>query len=235
MEKPNNKTPYFPADYDANIRNTLPFYDCFHEETINLIKSRSLEPDVWLDTGCGTGNLAMRALKSFPMTKFILSDPSPAMLEHAMKKLTQMLGDRDIHSRVIFLKPASTQYLTQDKFSSPDVITAILSHHYLSKEAREEATRACYDLLNPDGIYVTFENIRPFTEVGIDIGKNSWRDFQLSRGKDAQAVESYLKRFDVEFFPITVADHLSLLWKAGFKAVEVLWYSRMQAGFYGIK
>jgi tRNA (cmo5U34)-methyltransferase len=37
------------------------------------------------------------------------------------------------------------------------------------------------------------------------------------------------------FFPITVEEHLSLLKKMGFNAVELLWYSYMQAGFYCVK
>ncbi len=82
---------------------------------------------------------------------------------------------------------------------------------------------------------MTFENIRPMTEIGVEIGKRNWRDYQLSMGRDPETVDSHLKRFDTEFFPMSVEEHLSVLRLIGFQATELLWYSCMQAGFYCIK
>ena len=217
----------FP-DYDEEIRTILPYYDSFHQETINLIEAVNLNPAIWLDTGCGTGTLVEMALKHFPITKFVMADPSAEMLEEAMKKLCGS-------DKIMFLKPNSTQDLTRKIIGTPDVITAIQSHHYLSKEDRIKVTKVCYDLLDEGGIYVTFENIRPMTEIGVTIGKRYWKRFQLSRGRDPETVENHLKRFDTMFFPITVEEHLSLLRKIGFNVVELLWYSCTQAGFYCVK
>ncbi len=213
------------TNYDEQIRGILPYYDSFHQETINLVKAMPLEPRIWLDTGCGTGTFVERALKHFPYTKFILADPSHEMLEKAKKKLAGS-------NRVTFLEPVCTQDLS---IESPDIITATQSHHYLSKDDRIKATKACYNLLNKGGIYVTFENIRPMTAVGVEIGKRNWRSFQLSKGRGMETVESHLKRFGTEFFPITIEEHLSMLRMIGFKATELLWYSCMQAGFYCVK
>jgi len=217
----------FP-DYDEEIRTILPYYDSFHQETINLIEAMNLNPAIWLDTGCGTGTLVEMALKHFPITKFVMADPSAEMLEEARKKLCGS-------DRITFLKPNSTQDLTRGVIGTPDVITAIQSHHYLSKEDRIKVTKVCYDLLDEGGIYVTFENIRPMTEIGVAIGKRYWKRFQLSRGRDPETVENHLKRFDTMFFPTTVEEHLSLLRKIGFNVVELLWYSCTQAGFYCVK
>lgn len=187
-------------------------------------------PRVWLDTGCGTGTLVKIALTSFPETRFILADPSLDMLKEAKKKLSG-ITDR----RVTFLETAPTQDLSAEKTGNLDVVTAIQSHHYLSKDNRVKATKVCYDILKPGGVYVTFENTRPMTETGIEIGKRIWKDHQLKNGRSPKAVESHLKRFDAVFFPITVEEHISLLKKTGFRTTELLWYSRMQAGLYGIK
>jgi tRNA (cmo5U34)-methyltransferase len=170
-----------------------------------------------------------RALKSFPETIFILADPSSEMLKEAKKKLS---GAPE--SRVTFLATV-TQDFSAEKIGSVDVVTAIQSHHYLQRDKRVKATKVCYDLLKPGGIYVTFENTRPATEAGIKIGKRSWKDHQIKSCRNIETVESHLKRFDTIFFPITVEEHLSLLKKTGFRTAELLWYSRMQAGFYGIK
>lgn len=218
---------HFP-DYDEQIRKILPYYDSYHQETINLVKAMQSNPKVWLDTGCGTGTFVERAIEHFADTCFILADPSVDMLEEAKKKLS-------VKNNVKFLKPVSTQDLIKEEIGSLDVITAIQSHHYLSKDDRIKATKVCYDLLNGGGVYVTFENIRPLTEIGTKIGKRNWESFQLSKGRDLETVENHLKRFDTMFFPLTVEQHLSILREAGFIAVELLWYSYLQAGFYCIK
>jgi tRNA (cmo5U34)-methyltransferase len=54
-------------------------------------------------------------------------------------------------------------------------------------------------------------------------------------GKSQEEVDKHLARFGVEYFPITIEDHLKLLKETGFKNVELFWCSYMQAGFYGIK
>ena len=89
--------------------------------------------------------------------------------------------------------------------------------------------------LNKGGIFITFENIRPFTEKGVETGKRTWGFYQLSRGKEEESVEKHLQRFGSEYFPITVEEHLKLYRECGFETVELLWYSCMQAGFYCIK
>lgn len=105
----------------------------------------------------------------------------------------------------------------------------------MSIEDRVNATKRCYELLNDNGVYITFENIRPATEEGAEFGKQYVKNYQISRGRNKVTVENHLKRFDVEYFPIKIDEHKLLLEKTGFKVVEMFWMSYMQAGFYCIK
>lgn len=230
MKDTDNTTPHKSEEYDSQIEDIIPYYSCFHRETINLVKSLPCEPKNWLDTGCGTGTLIRRALDIFPKTRFYLLDPSKGMLNEARKKLSDISAER-----LKFLKPYPTQNFSQKLAEKMDVITAIQCHHYLSAPERIKATEICYNLLNEDGVYITFENIKPLTMGGIEIGKRYWENFQSTRGRDALMVENHLKRFNVEYFPITVEEHLELLRETGFKVVELLWFSYMQAGFYCLK
>ena len=84
-------------------------------------------------------------------------------------------------------------------------------------------------------MYITFENIYPNTQTGVDLGLKRWLAFQAAQGKDEAAVKAHRKRFNTAYFPITVEEHIALLKQCGFRIVEVLWFSHMQAGFYGIK
>ena len=160
-----------------------------------------------MDTGCGTGSLVNKAIEEFPDTKFLLLDPSEGMLNQAKEKLSSCPAGRRK-----FLRASSTQEFSQKLEEKPDVITAIQCHHYLSREDRTKATRVCHNLLKEGGVYITFENIRPLTEEGINIGKRYWGNFQLTHGRSGEEIENHLERFDTEYFPITVEEHLELLY-----------------------
>ena len=220
----------FPQKYDSHIDITIPYYHTFHEEILNLVRASGRQPRLWLDTGCGTGTLIQQAARAFTQTRFMLSDPSPEMLIVAREKL---VGEHE--GRITYLDSAQTQELKLPDGVEPDIITAVLCHHYLLEPARLEATQNCYRLLKAGGLYITFENIRPMTDAGTEIGKVNWRNFQVASGKPEDEAENHLKRFGVEYYPITIEQHLDLMRGCGFSAVELLWYSYMQAGFYCIK
>ncbi len=229
MEDGNNRSFHRSKDYDRDIIDTIPYYESFHDESLKLISTILNEPDILLDTGCGTGTLVQKALKKFDQTYFILSDPSLEMLNLAKNKLS-----KHPNVRLKFLEPTETRNIILGDLK-PNVITAIQSHHYMTPNERLEATKNCYAILKNNGIYITFENIRPTTPKSIEIGMRCWKNFQESRGRDEKEVEIHLKRFNVEYFPITINEHISILKKSGFKVVELFWRSYMQAGFYCIK
>lgn len=220
----------FPALYDEHINKTIPYFGALHIEIINIVNATGRKPELWLDTGCGKGTLAEKALDVFHNTRFLLSDPSEDMMNVARRKLDGKYGDR-----CRFLTASTTQDIILPGDECPDVITAVLCHHYLNEEGRLTATNKCFDLLEKGGLYITVENIRPFTVLGTEIGKSNWKNFQVAAGKPVDEVDNHIKRFGLEYFPITVNEHLSLLLRCGFSGVEMLWYSYMQAGFYCIK
>jgi tRNA (cmo5U34)-methyltransferase len=212
--------------YDGAVRSTIPYYDCLHQETCAWV--RVIRPDVreWLDTGCGTGTLVARCLPVFPEARFTLADPSPQMLSVARQRL------RD---RVHFLDPCASGELPLELRGSFQVLTAIQCHHYLNGEGRRAATERCFQMLAPDGAFITFENVRPATEQGMIWGRARWRDFQIEHGKSPEDADGHLARLGTEFFPISLDAHLELLQQTGFRTVELLWKSCLQAGFVAVK
>jgi len=225
-----NTTPHKAAHYDVHVRKTVPFYDLFYSQTIDLVKSARPDVGTWLDTGCGTGWLVKEAFAHFPNALFILADPSQSMLDEAKAKLASLPP-----SQVKFLAPAGTENIALDEGTRPDVITAIQCHHYLDAATRRIATQKCYDMLTDGGIYITFENIHPNTAEGVKIGSDGWKRYQLAQGRDEKTVDDHINRFNKAYFPISATAHIQLLQKCGFAAAELLWYSHMQAGFYAIK
>lgn len=82
-----NKAAYNSSIYDARIDAVLPYYREYHAQAIDLVRAMNLVSPKWLDTGCGTGTLAARALSELPGVRLTLSDPSESMLGVARQKL----------------------------------------------------------------------------------------------------------------------------------------------------
>ncbi|HET6487808.1 MAG TPA: class I SAM-dependent methyltransferase, partial [Spirochaetia bacterium] len=144
----------------------------------------------------------------------------------------QRLGGR---AGVTILPPVDAGGTSIGNGRPADVVTAIQSLHYQDPESRKASIANCHRLLGDGGLFVTFENIRPLTARGTEIGKSRWRRFQERSGRSPAEAERHLARFDVEYFPITAEEYLGVLKDVGFRTVEILWYSYMQAGFYGIR
>jgi len=192
-----NKTSHSSKEYDQQIRRTIPYYDNFHKETINFMDAFNSKPKTWLDTGCGTGIFAEKCLKSFPETTLYLADPSEAMMQIARQKLS-------CSSNVIYLKPASTINLSEIIPCKLDVITAIQAHHYMPVSDKFKTFKVCFDLLDPDGVFINFENVLPVTPQGTELAKRNWSNYQLSMGKTEGEVEDHLARLGNRYFPITI-------------------------------
>lgn len=222
-----NTSSYNSSIYDENITNVLPYYSEFHGQVIDVARMIYLENKgkvKWLDTGCGTGTLALRALGELPDIEFTLSDPSEGMLEIAKEKLS----GKDIHFNIG----------TSDKISYKkefDIVTAIQSHHYYDIKTRCIAVKKCYEALKDGGVFMTFENIKMSTEESDAVALNRWGQFLLDHGWTSEGVKAHQERRGVEMFPITIEQHLDILKDAGFKSVNILWASYMQAGFWAIK
>ena len=212
------------AEFDARIGATIPFYDAFHQQSIDLVRAIDPAPRTWLDTGCGTGALYLQAKRQFPETAFTLADPSAEMLAVARQKA----GAEPVFA-------LSDSQSLQGADNAFDVISAIQSHHYLDRDERRKAVGNCFRMLRPGGVFIVFENIRPLSEKALPIALKRWEAYQIRRGKPPAEARRHIARFDTEYFPLTIPEHLRLLNEAGFAAVEILWASCLQAGFYALK
>lgn len=82
---------------------------------------------------------------------------------------------------------------------------------------------------------MTFENIRMATDESDAIALRRWAGFLEENGNSPDDVRMHIERRGVETFPITIEKHIDLLKKIGFRSVNILWSSYLQAGFWAIK
>lgn len=93
----------------------------------------------------------------------------------------------------------------------------------------------CFNALKSGGIFVYFENTAPFSELGKDLMLKRLETFGFREGRTFEDVKHHSERYNKEFFPLTISEHLNLLRKMNFKTSELFWHSYMQSGFYAIK
>ena len=219
-----NKSAYNAGIYDERIVNVLPYYREYHKQVIDVAVNMGFKAPQWLDTGCGTGTLAAKALEVIPDVCFTLCDPSENMLAQAKEKLQ--------YKNIRFLNVPSDKLEFNNEF---DVVTAIQSHHYFDEAGRELAVKNCHRALKEGGVFMTFENIRMDTDESDTIALKRWVRFLEEHGNSSDDVRMHIERRGVEVFPITIEKHIELLKKTGFRSVNILWSSYLQAGFWAIK
>ncbi len=223
--KNDNASPMASGDYDRQIANSMPYYREFLEQILDILQQRGLGEGAWLDLGCGTGTLAALAHERFPQVRFVLADPSESMLKLAQGKLKGLGAE--------FLCAGSEELPAfPGRFQ---VATAVQCHHYLRPEERERVVERVFTSLSEGGIFLFFENIVPEDGSLMEFEMRRWARYRVEHGFPADAVEEFLARCGVNYFPISIPDHLALLRRKGFRHMRVFWQSYLQAGIYAIK
>ena len=219
-----NKSAYNAGIYDERIINVLPYYKEYHGQIIDLVRNMNFNDIDWLDTGCGTGTLVRRVMEDRSDVKFTLCDPSEKMLAEAKEKL----AGKDYR----FFNISSQQLMFESEF---DVVTAVQCHHYLQPDERKDAISKCYQALRENGVFIAFENIRMSTDESDAIALARWAQFLRDHGNSEEDVQMHIERRGTEVFPITIEDHIKVLRECGFRSVNLLWTSYLQAGFWAVK
>ena len=75
-------------EYDKKIKQTLPYYEEFYKQIIDVVKCQFERSVSWLDVGCGTGKMAELGLNF--SNRFVLLDNSVDMLDIARNKSIQI-------------------------------------------------------------------------------------------------------------------------------------------------
>lgn len=220
-----NSSAFNSAIYDSKVNAVLPYYTEYNRQILDLAEVLGIKCSKWLDTGCGTGNLARQIVEKISDVKLVLCDPSAEMLETAKSKLC---GFDNMEFRNI-----SSQELDYD--GEFDIVTAVQAHHYLSEDERRKAVKNCYDALKIGGIFITFENIALSSEQSEKLAISRWKNYMLAHGRTEEQTENHMKRRGTELFPIKIEEHIKLLKEIGFTSVDLLWSSYLQAGFFAIK
>lgn len=220
-----NKSAFKVSDYDDNVRKVIPFYDEIYNQVFDLINTYFGDKSLCvLDTGCGSGNFGVQAVQKLNIKRLLMCDPSEKMLIQAENKLK---------GNIFQFKCIGSENISYN--NEFDVVVAIQSHHYFDRITRKRAVENCFKALKSDGLFICFENTAPFSKKGKEIILERVEKYGLSVGRSLDEVISHSARYNNEYFPINIKEHINLLNETGFNSCELLWCSYMQCGFYAIK
>lgn len=218
------KQAFSPETYDHDIVATLPYYEEYFRQIIDIVHTAFHFPTTWLDIGCGTGNMADMAIRRLPVKNMVCCDNSPQMLEIAKKHICS--------SKVDFWETPIQNLRCDSDF---DVITAILITHYLAYPDRIASIQNCYNALKENGLFFTVENFAPNHDIFQRLYLERWKNYQYKNGKGKEDCQRHIQRYQTAYFPITIMEQIHILQKCGFKYVEIFWCSYMQVGILGMK
>lgn len=119
-----------PKEYDEKIRCTLPFYEEYYKQVIDVVKVFRLGPLDWLDVGCGTGKMAELAYDQASLKRFVFNDYSSEMLETAQNRFD--------YPNAEFILSDVRKLEFREEF---DVVTAIQVNHYFHEKDRMAAVK----------------------------------------------------------------------------------------------
>jgi len=219
-----NISAFNTMEYNTKIKQTLPYYDEFYKQVIELVKTFHSGAVRWLDVGCGTGKMGSVAFENVALEKFVFSDCS--------EKMIKIVKERFDFENTEFVVCDAKELDYVNEF---DVITAIKVNHYMNETSRKAALMKYYAALKNNGLFISFENFAPFTDLGKSIYLERWKRYQLEQGKSLEECNKHIERYGKEYFPISLSENIELMKNCGFKIVEILWLSNMQVGIWGIK
>ena len=219
-----NKSAFSSSNYDKKIKQTLPYYDDFYEQVVELVKVFNHNSVRWLDIGCGTGKMGSVAFENVELEKFVFVDSSDEMIEIAKKRFNCHNAEFSV------CDVQDIAYINEF-----DVITAIQVNHYLHIDERKIVLQKCYEALKENGLFISFENFAPFTDLGKSVYLEKWKQYQMKQGKSPEECKKHIERYGKDYFPISLSENMELMRNCGFKDVEILWLSNMQVGLWGIK
>lgn len=200
------------------------FYEEMTQQIIDIVSVLNMQSLQWLDVGCGTGKMTRTALDNFDIERMVCIDVEQEMIE----KAETLCNDE----KVEFLQCDVRELSYREMF---DIVTAVQVNHYFKKQERKAAVKKCYDALEKNGIYISFDNFAPDSEDGTGLYLERWKQFQIANGKTKEEAALHIRRYGQDYFPIPISESIGLLKDCGFRMAEILWVSYMQVGILARK
>jgi tRNA (cmo5U34)-methyltransferase len=183
-----------------------------------------------LEFCCGAGDLAAHLLGRFPAAHYLALDGSPAMLAEATRQCGSFHGR--LTTRQFDLGSNDWRRMRE----RPRAVVSSLAVHHLDGAGKRRLFRDLHDLLEPGGVFVLADIMRPTSPAGFAVAAEAYERAVAERSLKERGDLSMLEKLQElrwNYFrypdddsidqPSTVAEHLDWLQEAGFGSVDIYW------------
>jgi tRNA (cmo5U34)-methyltransferase len=183
-----------------------------------------------LDLGCGDGILLQAIMSAYPVSRGIALDGSPAMLEKAEVRFTDLglFGGLVDFVEADFNTPAWKDALPVHSF---DAIVSGFAIHHSEDDRKRELYKEIFTLLRPGGAFINIEHVASETSIGEELFEVAYADglavHRRSLGEEItgeQVYEELKGRPDKAANRLTpINTQLDWLREIGFANVDCYW------------
>lgn len=204
--------------------------DAQFDTLIRLLRYVDASPMAVLDIGCGDAIVLENVMRAFPVERAVALDGSPAMLEKAEVRFT----DLGLFSTLVefveadFSDPAWVDQLPVRGF---DAVVSAFAIHHCEDDRKIAIFREVFGLLNPGGAFVNIEHVSSATSHGEDLFEAAYAETVL-RYRESLGQQTTLEEVihELQTRPDKAANRLAsvgaqLAWlrQAGFVDVDCYW------------
>lgn len=181
-----------------------------------------------LDIGCGGGNYTLKTLNYLKGTNCTLVDLSANMLAKAKERISEAT------SGIVNTLQGDIRKIEIGTEKFDIVIAATSLHHLREVEEWEHVFAKIYNALKPGGAFFISDLVLHDHAV---INQAAWKgywDYLEEAGGDKLKQWVY-EQIDKEDSPRPLNFQTNIMWKCGFKNVEVLYRNSVFAAIVGVK
>lgn len=230
--KPISKQFEFDAEvaavFDDMLLRSVPFYKESQELTRRFSINALQNGGTLYDLGCSTASLLLaieRTLEKSNDVKLIGIDNSPAMIEHARKKIEAYGSEIELHEGDILRFP----------YETANVFISNYTLQFIRPLVRDTLVRTIAETLSENGIFIFSEKV-----VSEDPKLNKelidcYYDFKKNQGYSEYEIVQKREALENVLIPYTMNENIQMAKNSGFKSCEVLFRWANFATFIALK
>jgi len=230
--KPISKQFEFDADvaavFDDMLIRSVPFYKESQALTRRFALNALSNGGIAYDLGCSTASLLLEIERSIGKNsdvRLIGIDNSPAMIEHARKKIEVYGSQVELYEGDILQFP----------YEKAQVIISNYTLQFIRPMVREKLIRKIYDSLEEGGVFIFSEKVLSENNKLNKQLIDCYYDFKKVQGYSEYEIVQKREALENVLIPYTMNENIQMAKSNGFKTCELLFRWANFATFIAIK
>lgn len=201
-------------EFDAIIRQLIPYYEQMLDALLLALPFKKSQPIAVIDLGCGTGTIARRIKDGYPQAQVTCVDIAEKMLNIAQTKLG---NSEDVRYQL-------ANFENYEFDSVYDVaVSSLALHHLISEHDKIKFYEKIYACLKPGGVFFNADVILGSSSHIQERYMEKWRDYMRLQVSEEEIEQKWIPQHYDEDYPASLMSQLTWLQDIGFSEIDVIW------------